>query len=129
MFKRVHQRSSDQLWQPTTIWCAFPSVQFTRTIQNYQKAYRKKVEGMKTELKSSRNANSKLTKQVKQLKSLTRVHLPSMAIGLLAGSLAVKLLGRFLKRGAKSAAPSSESDEDQEQETTQTTDADAPESA
>lgn len=41
--------------------------QMTRTIQNYQKAYRKKVEGLKTELYTTRADNSHLRKQVRPL--------------------------------------------------------------
>lgn len=38
--------------------------QMNRTIQNYQKAYRKKVEGLKTELVSTRADNQQLRSQV-----------------------------------------------------------------
>jgi ferric-dicitrate binding protein FerR (iron transport regulator) len=75
--------------------CMRPSacLQFNRTIQNYQKAYRKKVEGLKTELKATRNTNEALRRQVRQLKSATRVHIPSLAVG-----LAVGLAGIWLPR-------------------------------
>ncbi len=77
-------------------------LQFTRTIQNYQKAYRKKVEGLKTELKTSRNTNARLTKQVKRLKSVFRVHLPSIGVGLLLGAVATSVWRRI--RAAKKAS-------------------------
>ncbi|KAJ9515840.1 hypothetical protein QJQ45_008724 [Haematococcus lacustris] len=68
--------------------CNLVKGQFNRTIQNYQKAYKKKVEGLKTELKSTRNTNSALRAQVKELKSMTRLHAPSLVAGLLLGAAA-----------------------------------------
>jgi hypothetical protein len=62
-------------------------LQFTRTIQNYQKAYRKKVEGLKTELRAVRNTNESLRRQVRGLKGILRVHVPSVALGVAAGVL------------------------------------------
>lgn len=86
--------------------------QFTRTIQNYQKAYRKKVQGLKTELISTRASVTKLNKKVTALNSFKRIHLPSLIIGVAVGFLAKKLLGTFLKKGAgaKKAAPSGDED-------------------
>mmetsp|Transcript_21819 Transcript_21819/g.37249 ORF Transcript_21819/g.37249 Transcript_21819/m.37249 type:complete len:172 (+) Transcript_21819:90-605(+) len=87
--------------------CESTKSQFTRTIQNYQKAYRKKVEGLKTELKSTRNTNDSLRKQVRQLKSITRVHGPSLIVGALAGALIFSLHRLFAKKAdkAQAAAP------------------------
>lgn len=59
-----------------------------RTIQNYQKAYRKKVEGLKTELTSTRADNSQLRSQVRRLRRRKAVHAPSLFIGGLIGVLA-----------------------------------------
>ncbi|KAG1680196.1 hypothetical protein FOA52_000309 [Chlamydomonas sp. UWO 241] len=84
--------------------CELTKAQFTRTIQNYQKAYRKKVEGLKTELKSTRVANTRLTKQVKSLKSLTRVHVPSIALGAAVCALFMKLWSRRGGRGGSKTA-------------------------
>lgn len=42
---------------------------------------------MKTELQAVRNTNVSLRKQVKRLKSVVRVHIPSVAVGVLAGAL------------------------------------------
>eukprot|EP00955_Chlamydomonas_euryale_P101861 365377-Chlamydomonas_euryale.AAC.36 len=81
-------------------------MQFTRTIQNYQKAYRKKVEGLKTELKTSRTANTRLSKQVKRLKSFKRLHVPSIAVGALVCYGIMKLWGlRRQKKEQPPAAP------------------------
>lgn len=85
------------------------AMQFTKTIQNYQKAYRKKVEGLKTELKTSRTANTRLTKQVKQLKSITRLHLPSLVLGAAVAVLSTSVL-RLLRRRNGSPAGGLDSD-------------------
>lgn len=90
-------------------------LQFTRTIQNYQKAYRKKVEGLKTELKTTRTANAKLTKQVKGLRRWTRFHVPSMAVGMAVGAAAFHLYNVLIKnRRAKRAAAAAEEEEEEE---------------
>lgn len=91
-------------------------MQFNRTIQNYQKAYRKKVEGLKVELKSTRNEKAALQKQVKQLKSIYRVHVPSMAVGALIGIFAksyiIPALNSILKkRKNKEASPADENED------------------
>eukprot|EP00195_Chlamydomonas_chlamydogama_P016357 CAMPEP_0202900924 /NCGR_PEP_ID=MMETSP1392-20130828/12111_1 /ASSEMBLY_ACC=CAM_ASM_000868 /TAXON_ID=225041 /ORGANISM="Chlamydomonas chlamydogama, Strain SAG 11-48b" /LENGTH=157 /DNA_ID=CAMNT_0049587383 /DNA_START=87 /DNA_END=560 /DNA_ORIENTATION=+ len=85
--------------------CELTKQQFNRTILNYQKAYRKKVEGLKTELKAMRTNNTQLQKQVNQLKSIARVHAPSIAIGLLIGLAAHGKLGKLFSRfwGKRSA--------------------------
>lgn len=49
-----------------------------RTIQNYQKAYRKKVEGLKQELSSVRADNTHLRGQVRRLRRQRLVHAPSL---------------------------------------------------
>lgn len=69
-------------------------LQFGRTLQNYQKAYRKKVEGLKTELLSTRGQVTSLEKRVDKLQGLAHVHLPSAAAGLLLGALAMRFAGR-----------------------------------
>lgn len=58
--------------------CIVP--QFTRTIQNYQKAYRKKVEGLKTELKATRNTNDSLRKQVRPSKAVSCTTQPDLSM-------------------------------------------------
>ncbi len=72
-------------------------LQFNRTIQNYQKAYRKKVEGLKTELKATRNTNDALRKQVKDLQSIIRLHIPSILLGLGIG-VAAKTYSATIKK-------------------------------
>jgi hypothetical protein len=61
--------------------------QMNRTIQNYQKAYRKKVEGLKTELHSTRADNAQLRGQVRRLRRAQYASIPSLAIGVAAGVL------------------------------------------
>lgn len=58
-----------------------------RTIQNYQKAYRKKVEGLKQELGTVRADNTHLRSQVRRLRRKRLLHAPSMLVG--AGLAAV----------------------------------------
>lgn len=95
--------------------CELTKSQFTRTIQNYQKAYRKKVEGLKTELKTTRTANTKLAKQVKGLRSWTRFHAPSMAVGMAVGAAAFHLYNIITRnRKARRAAAAAEEDEEEE---------------
>jgi hypothetical protein len=55
------------------------------------------VEGLKTELRSSRTSNDQLQKQVRSLKGITRLHLPSIALGVLT-TVAVNQLLRVLRR-------------------------------
>jgi hypothetical protein len=77
-----------------------------RTIQNYQKAYRKKVEGLKTELTSTRADNQQLRTQVRRLRRRKFVSPPSLAVGALVGVLladrvkeAARALRERLRRG------------------------------
>ncbi|KIZ06251.1 hypothetical protein MNEG_1712 [Monoraphidium neglectum] len=77
-----------------------------RTIQNYQKAYRKKVEGLKTELTSTRADNSQLRTQVRRLRRRKIAHPPSLLVGAAVGVLAadviksvVKTIKQRLRRG------------------------------
>lgn len=81
----VVQRSKRYHQPEHLISIVFACAQFNKVIQNYQKAYRKKVEGLKTELKATRNTIDLLRGQVKDLKKVTRVHIPSLAVGVLAG--------------------------------------------
>jgi len=71
----------------------------TRTIQNYQKAYRKKVEGLKAELRSARGEAAALQGQVTRLSRRLRLHAPSLAAGALLGALAMQLWRRFKPAG------------------------------
>jgi hypothetical protein len=73
------------------------------------------VEGLKTELKTSRATIGRLSKQVRGLKSITRVHLPSLVIGALVGVGLVKLLGLLkARRSNKAAVTESEAEEEAE---------------
>lgn len=56
---------------------------------------------MKVELKSARNTNEALRRQVRRLKSPGRTYLPGIAIGLVLGA-AVQALVRRLRRRAPS---------------------------
>jgi hypothetical protein len=76
-----------------------------RTIQNYQKAYRKKVEGLKTELISTRADNLQLRSSVRRLRRRQFAHAPSLLIGGVVGVLVadrVKDLVQELRRRLKS---------------------------
>jgi hypothetical protein len=66
-------------------------VQMNRTIQNYQKAYRKKVEGLKQELVTVRADNQHLRSQVRRLRRKRLLHAPSMLVGAGLGVLAARL--------------------------------------
>ncbi|KAI8476441.1 MAG: hypothetical protein J3K34DRAFT_258782 [Monoraphidium minutum] len=76
--------------------CELTKSQMNRTIQNYQKAYRKKVEGLKTELISTRADNSQLRAQVRRLRRRKFVHAPSLAIGAVVGVLAAERVWQLL---------------------------------
>ena len=67
---------------------------------------------MQTELKASRTANGRLVKQVKSLKSVARIHLPSLVVGAVIGAVAYKLLGRFLPSKSKSEEAAGEEGEE-----------------
>ena len=69
-----------------------------RTIQNYQKAYRKKVEGLKTELTSTRADNQLLRGQVRRLRRRHFAHAPSVAIGAVVGVLLADHVREGLRR-------------------------------
>lgn len=77
--------------------------QFNRTITNYQKAYRKKVDGLRAELKSSRSTADRLQARVDDLQSPLRVHLPSLLLGA-AVAAAGRLLLTRLRRPGQGAA-------------------------
>lgn len=66
-----------------------------RTIQNYQKAYRKKVEGLKQELGTVRADNQHLRSQVRRLRRKRLLHAPSLLVGASIGALAGRLLQRL----------------------------------
>lgn len=66
-----------------------------RTIQNYQKAYRKKVEGLKQELGTVRADNQHLRSQVRRLRRKRLLHAPSMLVGASLGVLGFKLVQRL----------------------------------
>ena len=67
---------------------------------------------MQTELTSQRTANARLKKQIKGLKSLTRVHIPSMIVGMLVGGLSVFLWRRRSKPDPLSAEVETAEDQD-----------------
>eukprot|EP00877_Chromochloris_zofingiensis_P011044 jgi/Chrzof1/6193/Cz17g15020.t1 len=73
-------------------------MQMNRTIQNYQKAYRKKVEGLKAELGNVRSDNQQLKTQVKKLRRSKLVSAPSLLVGGALGFLIGKYASRLLRR-------------------------------
>lgn len=69
-----------------------------RTIQNYQKAYRKKVEGLKQELSTTRSDNTHLRTQVRRLRKKRLLHAPSIMVGAAVGFCANRLLQLLRQR-------------------------------
>jgi uncharacterized membrane-anchored protein YhcB (DUF1043 family) len=74
---------------------AAAALQMNRTIQNYQKAYRKKVEGLKQELATVRADNTHLRSQVRRLRRKRLLHAPSLVVGAAVGFLVTKLVQRL----------------------------------
>lgn len=95
-----NQSQSKSAVPPACPRCEVTKSQFNRTIQNYQKAFRKKVEGLKVELKSSRSDTRKLQKKVNQLSSWTRVHIPSLLAGAVFGVSGYLVAAAFRRRYA-----------------------------
>ncbi|KAF8072864.1 hypothetical protein HT031_000524 [Scenedesmus sp. PABB004] len=85
-----------------------------RTIQNYQKAYRKKVEGLKQELSTVRADNTHLRAQVRRLRKKRVLHAPSLAVGAALAAGAARLL-RYLqqRREQQQAGAAPEGDQQQ----------------
>lgn len=67
--------------------CEMTKNQMTRAVQNYQKAYRKKVDGLKLELRTTRSECKSLRASVDRLRRRGRIHAPSLLLGGLAGAL------------------------------------------
>lgn len=79
----------------------------------------RQVEGLKTELKTSRTTVGRLSKQVRGLKSITRVHLPSLVVGAIVGIGLVKLFEALKRRKSDKAAEvtvEAEAEEDDNEE-------------
>ncbi|KAF6250911.1 hypothetical protein COO60DRAFT_1565725 [Scenedesmus sp. NREL 46B-D3] len=83
---------------PTCPRCELTKSQMNRTIQNYQKAYRKKVEGLKQELSTVRADNTHLRSQVRRLRRKRLLHAPSLVLGAAAGFLVTKLVQRLRRQ-------------------------------
>uniref|UniRef100_A0A383VGQ6 Uncharacterized protein n=1 Tax=Tetradesmus obliquus TaxID=3088 RepID=A0A383VGQ6_TETOB len=83
---------------PTCPRCELTKSQMNRTIQNYQKAYRKKVEGLKQELTTVRADNTHLRAQVRRLRRKRLLHAPSLAVGAAVCFFATKLVQRLRQR-------------------------------
>lgn len=87
-----------------------------RTIQNYQKAYRKKVEGLKQELGTVRADNQHLRSQVRKLRRKRLLHAPSMVVGASLGFLAHKLVQLWRQRQQQQPAVKPQEQQDAQQE-------------
>jgi hypothetical protein len=61
-----------------------------RTVHNYQKAYRKKVEGLKVELGSARGDAALLRERVRRLQRRRLLDAPALALGAALGWLAAR---------------------------------------
>jgi hypothetical protein len=68
-----------------------------RTVHNYQKAYRKKVEGLKVELGSARGDAALLRERVRRLQRRRLLHTPALALGAALGWFAAKHGARVLE--------------------------------
>lgn len=97
-----------------------------RTIQNYQKAYRKKVEGLKQELGTVRADNQHLRSQVRKLRRKRLLHAPSMVVGTSLGFLAHKLVQLWRQRQQQQPAVKPQ-EQQQAQQDAQQEEAPAPE--
>jgi hypothetical protein len=69
-----------------------------RTIQNYQKAYRKKVEGLKQELTTVRADNQHLRGQVRRLRRKRLLQAPSVLLGAGLGVLLARAVQLWQRR-------------------------------
>jgi hypothetical protein len=70
--------------------CELTRNQMQRTVHNYQKAYRKKVEGLKVELGSARGDAALLRERVRRLQRRRLMHAPALALGAALGWLAAR---------------------------------------
>lgn len=68
---------------------------------NYQKAHRKKIDALRTELRASRSQTEQLQKQVRQLRSIARVHFPSLLLGAACGLVGQRLWKLFKQHRSK----------------------------
>ncbi|PNH05212.1 hypothetical protein TSOC_008548 [Tetrabaena socialis] len=85
--------------------CELVKSQCTKTVLNYQKSHRKKMEALRTELKSSRQQVERLQGQLRAYKSAARL-LPGVAAVLVGGWLLWRRLRGSPGCGSKpSAAP------------------------
>eukprot|EP00798_Chlamydomonas_sp_ICE-L_P022902 gene22902-30078_t len=97
--------------------CQLTKSEYERTLANYQKAYRKKVDSVKIELLTTRNQVKSLKGQVLSLKRWSRMHLPSLAAGILLSLLVKKLAGKFMqKKKPAGDDDDGEGEEDEEEE-------------
>eukprot|EP00798_Chlamydomonas_sp_ICE-L_P005242 gene5243-18473_t len=90
--------------------CELTKTQFTKTMYDYQKAYRKKVTALRADLMGERESAAKLKKDVSYYKSAFHVHSPSMLVGVGLGFCLSKLLGLVKRRRVESGKGSSAKD-------------------
>jgi type II secretory pathway pseudopilin PulG len=95
---------------------AAPALQMNRTIQNYQKAYRKKVEGLKQELSTVRADNAHLRSQVRRLRRTRLLHAPSLVAGAAVGFLVTKLVQRLQQQPQGRQEKAAEQQQQEEQQ-------------
>jgi hypothetical protein len=77
--------------------CELTRNQMQRTVHNYQKAYRKKVEGLKVELGSARGDAALLRERVRRLQRRRLLHTPALVLGAALGWLAARHGKRVLE--------------------------------
>lgn len=89
-------------------------LQATRLMQNQQKAYRKKFEGLKGALQSSRASTDSLQKRVDTLSKFARLHVPSAVLGIALGALLSSHVVRLFKHLVTRPAAASASQQEEE---------------
>ncbi|GFR50011.1 hypothetical protein Agub_g12159 [Astrephomene gubernaculifera] len=73
--------------------CELVKSQCTKTVINYQKSHRKKIDALRAELKSSRSQVQALQRQLRVYKTTSKV-VPGLAVLATAGWLLLRLLRR-----------------------------------
>lgn len=78
--------------------CEQTKSQFVKTMQNYKRAYAKKLDSARTDLSKTRAENEKMRRENRRLRSSW--HLPTLALGVVIGALA-KPAYKFAAKHAK----------------------------
>ncbi|GIL60950.1 hypothetical protein Vafri_15752 [Volvox africanus] len=87
--------------------CELVKSQCTKTIINYQKSHRKKIEALRAEVKSARQQVESLQRQLGGYKAASRLA-PALAALAVAGWIILKRIRRSKRRGPEGASPTQE---------------------